>query len=431
MKASAGKIATSKSRWGTLTRPDVSDLSNLSFPRKVLFVFTLLVGICFWSNLALDINPWGSRLGYPLMAVYCLILLQGGRAEWKAYEWKFSGIVKWTVVTIFFSIIPAYVDWDQSVMLSLSASIKCAWPLLVYFVLRRWNVGTAHIMGYVIALSAVWVILEIGQQFTYPDYWFAGRPGEGYDVAQRMGLYRFYIWGVDFVMMAFAYCMGMKARRENKFSISLSWLGMLFLIGLLCYCSRKHIYVTLLTVGIVLLSGNSRFSWLTRTVLALSVFAIIYDYYSDFVEMNEMAVEKQGEGGDFIRWLALDYYLFHFSDSPLYFWLGSGFPSTSKLGIANTYAMDVLRFYRADIGIFGYYSIFGIIGTLPFVLYIWKFLRNWSYIDLWFKLFFIMKLVLIVFDFWGNWNVGMLAYAIFLYMLELNIQKNKGQRVKT
>lgn len=36
-----------------------------------------------------------------------------------------------------------------------------------------------------------------------------------------------------------------------------------------------------------------------------------------------------------------------------------------------------------------------------------------------------MKLILIVFDFWGNWNVGMMAYVIFLYMLELNIQKIK------
>ena len=79
--------------------------------------------------------------------------------------------------------------------------------------------------------------------------------------------------------------------------------------------------------------------------------------------MNEQSIEAQGEGEDFIRFLALDYYLFKFSDSPLYFWLGSGIPSISELGRVNTYAMDVLKFYRADIGIFGYYSLFGIIGT--------------------------------------------------------------------
>lgn len=123
------------------------------------------------------------------------------------------------------------------------------------------------------------------------------------------------------------------------------------LIGLLCYCSRKHIYVSLLTIGIVSLSIKSKYRNLIRFVFALLVFAIIYNFYADFAEMNEQSIEAQGEGEDFIRFLALDYYLFKFSDSPLYFWLGSGIPSISELGRVNTYAIDVLKFYRADIGI--------------------------------------------------------------------------------
>ena len=383
-------------------------LEKLSFPKKLPFIFSLLIGICFWSNLALDINPWGTRWAYPLVFIYCLILLFDKSTEWKSYKWEFAGVLKWTIITLFLSFIPAYIDWNQSILLSLQASIKYTWILFIYFILRRWNIGTSYIMKYIIILSIICVIIEIGQQ-----------------------LYRFYIWGVDFVMIAFAYCVGLLAQRENKFSINLLCLGTIFLIGLLCYCSRKHIYVSLLTIGIVSLSIKSKYRNLIRFVFALLVFAIIYNFYADFAEMNEQSIEAQGEGEDFIRFLALDYYLFKFSDSPLYFWLGSGIPSISELGRVNTYAIDVLKFYRADIGIFGYYSLFGIIGTLPFIFYIWKFLKNWNYIDLWFKLFFIMKLILIVFDFWGNWNVGMMAYVIFLYMLELNIQKNKGQRVKT
>ena len=406
-------------------------LEKLSFPKKILFIFSLLIGICFWSNLALDINPWGTRWAYPLVFIYCLILLFDKSTEWKSYKWEFAGVLKWTIITMFLSFIPAYIDWNQSILLSLQASIKYTWILFIYFILRRWSICTSYIMKYIIILSIIWVIIEIGQQFTYPNYWFTGRPDEGYGIAERMGLYRFYIWGVDFVMIAFAYCVGLLAQRENKFSINLLCLGTIFLIGLLCYCSRKHIYVSLLTIGIVSLLIKSKYRNLIRFVFALLVFAIIYNFYADFAEMNEQSIEAQGEGEDFIRFLALDYYLFKFSDSPLYFWLGSGIPSISELGRVNTYALDVLKFYRADIGIFGYYSLFGIIGTLPFIFYIWKFLKNWNYIDLWFKLFFIMKLILIVFDFWGNWNVGMMAYVIFLYMLELNIQKNKGQRVKT
>ena len=296
-------------------------LEKLSFPKKILFIFSLLIGICFWSNLALDINPWGTRWAYPLVFIYCLILLFDKSTEWKSYKWEFAGVLKWTIITMFLSFIPAYIDWNQSILLSLQASIKYTWILFIYFILRRWSICTSYIMKYIIILSIIWVIIEIGQQFTYPNYWFTGRPDEGYGIAERMGLYRFYIWGVDFVMIAFAYCVGLLAQRENKFSINLLCLGTIFLIGLLCYCSRKHIYVSLLTIGIVSLLIKSKYRNLIRFVFALLVFAIIYNFYADFAEMNEQSIEAQGEGEDFIRFLALDYYLFKFSDSPLYFWL--------------------------------------------------------------------------------------------------------------
>ena len=87
---------------------------------------------------------------------------------------------------MFLSFIPAYIDWNQSILLSLQASIKYTWILFIYFILRRWNIGTSYIMKYIIILSIIWVIIEIGQQFTYPNYWFTGRPDEGYGIAERM-----------------------------------------------------------------------------------------------------------------------------------------------------------------------------------------------------------------------------------------------------
>ena len=82
--------------------------------------------------------------------------------------------------------------------------------------------------------------------------------------------------------------------------------------------------------------------------------------------------------------------------------------------------------YQADVGIIGYYSKFGLLGVSAIVWYIYIFLRNWKFIDKWFKYFFIMKMFLIIFDFWAIWSVGMMAYAVFLYMLDQNIKKNKA-----
>ena len=84
-----------------------------------------------------------------------------------------------------------------------------------------------------------------------------------------------------------------------------------------------------------------------------------------------------------------------------------------------------LRLYQSDVGIIGYYSMFGILGVSAIIWYIVKFVSNWRYINDWFKYFFIMKILLIIFDFWAMWGVGMFAWAMFLYLLERNIHKNK------
>lgn len=405
-------------------------VKRLSVFQKTLLIFSLLIGICFWSNLQLDIYPWGTRWAYPLFAIYCFIIITNKSHTWKNYTWEFTGIIKWTILTIFLSFIPAYIDWGQSITQSIGMSLKWSWVLLLYFILRKWNIDSAVIMKYIIILSIIWVILEIGQQFTYPNYWFAGRSGEEPEsIAQRMGLYRFYIWGVDFVMMAYAYCIGESSNLKKGLSQKMLIIGIILFIGLLCYCSRKHIYVSLFAIGYFALMTKNKYRNYIRMFIVLVVLFLVYNFYDSFTEMNAEQAAAQGEGEDFIRFLALKYYLFDFSNSPLYFWLGTGIQANnSALADAINYSTEVLRFYKADIGIFGYYSTFGILGTSAMILYIWRFIKNWRYIDLWLKLFFIMKLFLIVFDFWGMWNVGMMAYTIFLYILELNIQKNKGQR---
>lgn len=405
-------------------------IKRLSIFQKALFIFSLLIGICFWSSLKLDIYPWGTRWAYPLFIIYFFIISTNKSNIWKSYTWEFAGVIKWTIFTIFLAFIPAYIDWGQSIPQSIGMSLKWSWVLLLYFILRKWNMDTSTVMKYIIILSIIWVILEIGQQFTYPHYWFAGRSEEeAENIEQRMGMYRFYIWGVDFVMMAYAYSIGQFSNLQKRLSKKYLIIGTILFIGLLCYCSRKHIYVSLFAIGYFALTTKNKYKNYIRIFTALIILILFYNFYDSFTEMSQAQTTYQGEGEDFIRFLALKYYLFDFSNSPLYFWLGAGIPAdNSALSQSLNYSTEVLRFYRADIGIFGYYSTFGILGVSAILIYIWKFIKNWRYIDLWLKMFFIMKLLLIVFDFWGMWNVGMMAYTIFLYITDLNIQKNKKQR---
>ena len=81
-------------------------------------------------------------------------------------------------------------------------------------------------------------------------------------------------------------------------------------------------------------------------------------------------------------------------------------------------------------GIIGYYSQVGLVGVSAIIYYIYVFIRNWKYIDVEYKLFFIMKFMLVVFDFWMMWAVGIVAYGVFLYLLNENIKYNKLKLVE-
>ena len=303
------------------------------------------------------------------------------------------------------------------------------------FYLRSLNVEGSLLTKIVTGICVIWVFLELFQQLTYPpNLWFSGRYliNDKFDVEQRLGLWRFYIWGVDFVMIAFSYWL--YSIKDKSISISFVvklLLAIIFTIGLLCYGSRKHIYVTILILGLFGFKGKGFNKYFIMLFIAYFLYVLYNYFYANLAELNEMANKSQGEGEDFIRLIAAKYFLFDFSSSPLYPIFGCGLDfGESKLGHEIHHLADFYGIYQADVGIIGYYSKFGLLGVSAIVMYIVYFIKNWRYIDDWLKSFFIMKNVLIIFDFWAIWDVGMMAYAIFLYILGINIKKNKMQELK-
>ena len=394
---------------------------------KILTIVTILVSIDFWSYIYMPNIMWQVQLILAFLFIAILVISQ------KKYKDSFVDIiVKWTIITIFLSIIPAIFDYHQGIFGTLWQCINLTYGLFLFFVIKRYSLSTNFIIHSITFISVIWVFLELIQQITYPpNLWFSGRFGEMYDdIEQRMGIWRFYIWGVDYVMIAFVYWLSsIKKRNIIKQSIVFSSI---FFIGLLCYGSRKHMFVTLLILILFAFGGGkTKKRKILILIFLLLFFGILYVYfYSDFIEMNDDITAKQGEGEDFIRFLSANYYLFDFSDSNLYPFFGAGLEVHGselweKLDEAQTMFGPMSGFWQADVGIIGYYSKFGLFGVSAILMYIWYFLKNWRIVDEWMKYFFIMKILLIIFDFWAIWDVGMTAYMFFLYLLDCKIRKLK------
>lgn len=387
--------------------------------RIIVVCIILFVALCGFSSITLSWNGWGGRQSFYVgvfLFFFCLLNYKHiGKGE-------MVSVSNWTLITAMCSIIPAFVDWNAQLVSYVYGFLTTYYGIFFYYALKIWKVEPRVIMKIICVFCLVWVFLEIGQQFTYPQYWFLGRQNEYDYIEKRMGLWRFYIWGIDFVMLAFAYYAGKYFDGVNTKKVIVC--ALIFAIGILCYCSRKHIISLLAVCFYGILKTKSKHKWMIRGFSVLLLLLLFFNFYADFNQMNQEQNEAQGSGEDFIRYLAAMFYLNDFSDSVLYPIFGTGWGSVS-LNHRLEYCTGLLKFYRADIGLLGYYSEVGFVGVSAILFYIFKIIRNWKYIDLGYKMFFIMKLFLIIFDFWMMWAVGIMAYGTFLYLLDENIKKNK------
>lgn len=402
--------------------------------RSFIVILSIVSVMDFWSYIPFLEGKFGI-LGWLintfLFIYYFLVIIFKKKLKCK-YE-KIDKIVVWTIFTIFIGVLPTCYTYGQNIGETLMACLRLVIGLFLYLVLRRWNYPVSMMIKIVTFVSVVWVILEIGQQFTYPNFWFSGRYLLYNNIEYRMGLYRYYIWGIDFVMLALAYwCLNfftsMGTGQVKKYTFI---LFAILAAGILCYCSRKHIYAFLLlmVIPIIKLQGKQRRNAFFIVIIAL-VF-LFYNFYDDFSTMNnESMASQEDDNGDFVRFVSARYFLFDFSSDWTYYLWGMGVDTAGSRLHKILQNLSILRIYQADVGLIGYFSKFGIIGVSAIIWYIIEFIKQRKYIDSWLIGFFVMKIMLIIFDFWAIWDVGMSAYAIFLYMLHCNINKNLNNQKK-
>lgn len=393
--------------------------------KKIVIYLVFFIAFCGWSSISLNISPWGGGLLVPMFAVILFIYVLFSNNMIRKEE--MNPIVGYTLLTAAFSLIPALFEWNSSIVSYAKSYCFLFYGLAFYYMLNIWRVDPRCLIRIITFFCVIWVVLEIVQQFTYPLYWFAGRKESEYTGAleNRMGLWRFYIWGVDFVMIAWCVYFTKFLKKAKINSRKNIILALLFAVGLFCYGSRKHIAALLISIVVAFLFGKKRGSKIKFLLVIFGLALVTFIFMDSFMSMNSEISERQGMGDDFIRLLAADYFINNFAESNLYYLFGTGFGSellTSQID----YAKDTFNFYQADVGIIGYFSQVGIVGVSAIIFYFYRFFKNWKYIDIEYKMFFIMKAIMLFFDFWMMWSVGVVAYGVFLYLLNANIRKNKA-----
>ena len=335
--------------------------------------------------------------------------------------------VKLIILSFFLSCIPSMLVFGQGLYAALAGQMEFLFPLLLYFVLHKWNVEEQTIYKYLIGFTIIFAFFEIFQQFTYPTYWFGGRTEDEHSglLEERMGFWRFYLFGIDYVLLVCMLIFGKILRKEGKQGKNYIYL-ICSAVAIYFFLARKDIYATVSCIALGVLFSSGRSSIFQKSFIAI-LLVVAYAFLSgSMLELNDQTSLELGEGSeDFIRFVAAEHFMYEFSDSPWYYLFGAGVPGgDNALYSTISGLIDNYRIYQDDCGFVGYFSRFGLFGIFAQILILYKIARNYTSIDIELVLFAVLQLELSFFDFWGNNSRNMAAWAIYLYLIDRSIERN-------
>lgn len=334
-----------------------------------------------------------SLLNYAQFLSVIVAAVMGGSKIFQ-YPTRFKVPVLILLISIIISMFMAMFYWDQS----LKHTLLCSYEHLIiifFFYIASSKLTIRDFERIIIGLGLFYLAFFLIQYVSLPKILF-GKSHWGTDeFVERRGTIRFIFpsAGIFFLMSFMAFTKLTEGIRPKWFYIVLSFLGIYLPI---IQVTRQFIAAAVLIFSYNLIKN---ISWGKRALLMTTI--VIGTYFvlnSDLDVVNALLDQTQsdlGDGSDYIRVQAAEFFLFEFSPNWVTTIFGNGIPywNISDYGIYIVLLQHKYGFFLEDVGIIGYYSQIGIFGVSSFILmWIYSFFyslpNRYSYLKyyLWFLL---------------------------------------------
>lgn len=383
-----------------------------------IFILTLL------SAKFLDILPmgqWFAQLNGVVGQFVLFIWIFYGvqmykkKATCRFYSRKNWQFVKWVIIGVFLSFIPAYLYYGQSIVTSMIACrVQYFWlviPLLLFVAPEEKDVIKA------LNWFSVWyVITFVVRTYINSDLFYTS---EELLKQIKNNMEDDVIKGEGFQLLLiplYYYCGKMKeAMTIRNLLYVFIYMTTFFVIQ-----NRSTLFIAVIIIGFVFLTKRSRYR-VPIIFLAIVIGGIIFYQTMDvWIDMYEETI-TQVTDSDYNRVVAFHYFIFEANKNWVTAVLGNGFLSantTSKMQDL----MD-MGIYNSDMGFIGYWNQFGIIPIIVFVVYIIKSLRS-HFCPFYVKaLSFHILACSMTISYFGSITF-LLWFAIFYYLYEYYQLKN-------
>lgn len=294
------------------------------------------------------------------------------------------------------SFLPCWLENGQSPVDSARAYIP-AFVGLSYFLLHKAKIKEKDVVSIITALAVIRTVINIIQQFTFPDYLFCYRPegldAGGYfkDIEIRSGIYRYAIEDTYLSMFLVFYYFRRLLKRVNALNAGLFLFG---LAGVYLDQTRQLMFSTFLALVLVLVfSVRFKQKWIILSLIGVVVAFFVINAETLFADLIYITSSDLNYGN--IRIFAYSTYLLEFWGGPLSVIFGNGpVQWSSSYGAQVAYYQENLRLFRSDVGIVGAANMYGVVIVLLLIAYLAFYVfRNWKKLRIHNKMFFIAMVI--------------------------------------
>lgn len=325
----------------------------------ILFLLTVRV---------FDIQPFGewfySYNGLPWIAsifVWMMIgvFLFGKRGNHSLYTKEYRLPILLILLGVFFSFVPAYYFYNQSLFTSLVAYRK-VYYWFVAFVILYIGPKPEDIIKPALLFSIVFFIMSMLKTYYFDALFYINKESSEYirdlgEIVRTEGLE---------LLLFPLYYYGEKMRNSfswNNMLVVGAILAMFFIIQ-----NRSTLFVSVFIISLMLLTNKSQYRFIyTVIIVALGVFSL----YQTAEIWLSLLRETQNQLADtnYNRVKAFNYFIYEGYQNWFVFLFGNGFLSAHS----TTHMQDMMGMgvYNTDLGFVGFWNQFGIIPVAVFIIY--------------------------------------------------------------
>lgn len=277
------------------------------------------------------------------------------------------------IVLASFSVVTAQLFWGQTPYYSVRAISSVMLPLVVFYILMKYDVSIQEVIIAIIFLCILHGIFQIIGTLTFPNMIFGNAGKEAIERSvgdlENRGVLRLAVPGSDFVPLVMFMVMVVAKQRKKMYLLLIPLTIVLLMRG-----TRTPFFITMFVCFCYYMLSMKR-KWIALVLLILSYvsFSTLYDsllnstadnVVVNYVKMSEQQLDNDEED---IRVRMAKFYILDFNEgNTLKDIFGNGIPSNSEYGKVVSRMSEVYHYYIVDVGLVEIFVYFGVLGIIVY-----------------------------------------------------------------